>query len=258
MEIKKFKDLELRFNELRNKADKGEIDSNTVNKELKKLMVMDDKGAYWIIGGNSGKWYRYDGKDWKEDNPFKSEKTPEIKETLEDTTKIIKDEATFQKTITKNSIEINDDTAQKSDDTKVFCKTCKTKINNFDEYCHLCGTNQNETHKLKKKNEPQNIIPELLVSSVNLISLIFFFGGIGIIIGVILGATIGIFKDIPIFIDLPQTMIDWRSNLSGGIVFAIIGGIAGFIVFSIKAIFIGSLYNMISYFFGGIRFRTKK
>ncbi len=255
--MKKFKDLELKFIELRKKAEIGEIDSATVNKELKKLMVLDSKGSYWIIGGNSGKWYKYNGKDWKEDDPYKTDNISQ-QENLHNTTKVIKND--IKQTQIKNTKTLTQsDTPHiiSSIDNKIICKNCKSKIESYEIHCHICGTNQKEnlSPKIKKK---ESDIPELLISSVNLISLMFFFGGIGIIIGVILGATIGIFKDIPIYIELPQMLNDLRSNILGGILFAILGGLAGFLIFAVKAIFFGSLYNLISYFFGGIRFKTKK
>ncbi len=257
MNMKKFKDLELKFIELRKKAEMGEIDSVTINKELKKLMVLDSKGAYWIIGGNSGKWYKYNGKDWKEDDPYKSDNIMQ-QDSLHNTTKVIKND--IKQTQNKNSETLTQsDTPHKISniDNKVICKNCKSKIESYEIHCHICGTNQKENFSPKVKNNVPEI-PELLIFSVNLTSLMFFFGGIGIIIGVILGATIGIFKDIPIYIELPQMLNDLRSNILGGILFAILGGLAGFLIFAVKAIFFGSLYNLVSYFFGGIRFKTKK
>lgn len=259
--MQKFKDLELKFLELRNKAELGEIDSATVNKELKKLMVMDSKGAYWIIGGNSGKWYKYNGKDWKEDNPYKLEEKQEkeIEKKINNTTQIIKTEIkTETKDVVQESKKSDPIEIEPIEDNNVICKNCKGKINNFENYCHICGANQKESVPQKIKKDQQNIYPELYISSINIVSLIFFMGGLGIIFGVILGATAGIFKDIPLYIDFPNWLIDMRSNITGGIIFAIIGGIIGLIIFALKAVFLGSLYNMISYFFGGIRFKTNK
>jgi len=255
MDIKKFKDIETKFKDLRVKAERGEIDNNTVNKELKKLMLMDSKGYYWIIGGNSGKWYKYDGKDWKESDPYlEGNKEGELNK-LRNNQPSQKDE----KLQTENKLieqkEVDTQKMIPEGNNKVICYSCKGQINSFEKYCHICGANQKKDKKADKSAE---IIPELLINSINIISLMFFLGGIGIIIGVITGAVIGVFKDIPVYLQLPQMLADLRSNISGGIVFAILGGIIGFIVFSIQALFLGAFYNMISYFFGGIRFNTKK
>ncbi len=280
MDIEKFKNLENKYNDLRSKAEKGEIDSATVNKELKKLMLMDSGGIYWIIGGNSGKWYRYDGKDWKEDNPYQSlqDSTSDsevdsvsLQSPKDSTTQIIQNQLNLksrnkdenQHTETNDTEkEINRKRSRTADfdddESSVICFSCKGKIKEFETYCHICGNNQKSGGQNLRNQKKLNAIPELLIVSVNLVSLIFFLGGIGIIVGVIGGATIGIFKDIPVFIDLPQMLVDLRSNILGGILFAIIGGILGFILFALKAVFLGSIYNMISYFFGGIRFNTKK
>jgi len=253
--MKKFKDLEIRYNTLRKQAGNGEIDNATVNKELKKLMLMDDSGSYWIIGGNSGKWYKYDGKSWKEDNPYTSKELQQPKQEIRDTTRIIKNDIVQNKDVQKKQ---SNDSIEKEDDTDmVICKSCMGKINNFESYCHICGASQKK-QELKQKPIQGKLIPELLISSVDIISLIFFFGGVGIIIGVIYGAITGIFKDVPTLIYLPQMLTNLRGNILGGILCAVTGGITGFIFSTINAILFGSLYNAISYFFGGIRFKTKK
>ena len=73
MNTDKFKNIELKYMELKAKLEKGEITSDQMKQQLKKLMILDEKGHYWMIGGKSGKWYTYDGTEWKEDDPFKAE-----------------------------------------------------------------------------------------------------------------------------------------------------------------------------------------
>ncbi len=252
--MKKFKDLEIKYNVLRKQAENGDIDNATVNKELKKLMLLDDNGIYWIIGGNSGKWYKYDGKSWKEDNPYNSNEIKQNKKETQDTTKIIKNDIEQYKNVKKKQSE--ESIEKQYDKDMVICKSCMGKINDFELYCHICGASQKQ--ELKQKSIQGKLIPELLISSVDIISLIFFFGGVGIIIGVIYGAIIGVFKGLPTLIYLPQMLSNLRGNILGGFLCAITGGINGFIFFTINAILFGSLYNAISYFFGGIRFKTKK
>ncbi len=73
MEQIKFKQTEEKYRELREKLDHGEITPEDMKAELKKMMVLDEAGNYWMIGGKTGKWYVYNGTDWKEGDPFEQE-----------------------------------------------------------------------------------------------------------------------------------------------------------------------------------------
>jgi hypothetical protein len=68
--IEKFRQTELRYNELKEKHNVGEISAEEMKKQLKSLMILDDTGRYWMIGGKTGKWYTYNGKEWTESNPY--------------------------------------------------------------------------------------------------------------------------------------------------------------------------------------------
>jgi hypothetical protein len=48
-----------------------------------------------------------------------------------------------------------------------------------------------------------------------------------------------------------------RGKIQGGLIFAAMGGICGFILFALVSVIISAIYNGISYFFGGIRFKVK-
>jgi len=55
MDEKKFRDVEVRFKILSDQHKKGEIDSATLKKELKKMMILDEERRYWMLGGKTGK-----------------------------------------------------------------------------------------------------------------------------------------------------------------------------------------------------------
>lgn len=86
MDEKRFREVEEKFNILSGRFKKGEIDSETMKKELKKMMVLDGEGRYWMLGGKTGKWYVYNGKEWNEDDPYEKvvtqKKAPESFETV--------------------------------------------------------------------------------------------------------------------------------------------------------------------------------
>ncbi len=297
MDHGKFKETENKYIELKSLLEFGSISSEELKQKLKKMMIKDDDGNYWMIGSNTGKWYIYDGTDWKEKDPYSGadlsktqnfnnigsetvvvheeenkEESNEIffdqkEETVEhqeeeivlgneiaekksfDSEDVLKEEESKEiqeeKTVSEPVIE--------SDDHTIHCIICKSKINNHSVYCSYCGANQKELSS--KKAKPGE---ELLIRSVRITSLIFFFGGLGLIAGVIFGATFGIFE---IFNDLlakfPEMLAGYRGKFQGGLIFAALGGIGGFFSFAIFFGITGLIYNAFSYLFGGIRIRTR-
>jgi len=111
----------------------------------------------------------------------------------------------------------------------------------------------------KKISKPETKNDELVITAINMVSLIFFMGGIGMIVGVLFGATFGIFTDIfgEMITFFPEILQGTQGGLAGGLIFAAIGGIGGFIAFAIAAMVISSIYNLIAFIFGGIRFKVK-
>lgn len=240
----RFKDIEEKYKTLKEQSVKGEIDADEMKKELKKLMVLDEQGNYWMIGGKTGKWYCYNGTDWKEKNPYEKEDAPTetklFSSTEEDT---IEEKKEF-----KPETEVTD---------SIECKICKSKIPPFSVYCTFCGANQKETTS-KKELTLQKKDGELLIKSINKISFLFFLGGLGLILGVIFGAIFGIYPILGNLIyQFPVMLQETRGGFAGGLIFAAMGGIGGFIAFSIISIIICLIYDFLSYIFGGIRFKVE-
>ncbi|MEN8221870.1 MAG: hypothetical protein ABFR36_01315 [Acidobacteriota bacterium] len=298
----KFKEIENKYIELKSSLDSGSISSEELKLKLKKMMLRDDDGNYWMIGSNTGKWYIYNGTDWKEKDPYsgadlsktqnfsnvgnetvvihqeENEESNEIfLEKKEDTFEhkeeeiIIDNESSEKKSFEAEeiikeeeiekeveSIEVQEektftDPVAANGDLTVHCIICKSRIDNHSVYCSYCGANQKELSSKKTKSGE-----ELLIRSVNITSLVFFFGGLGLIAGVIFGATFGIFE---IFNDLlakfPEMLAEYRGKFQGGLIFAALGGIGGFFGFAIFFGFAGIIYNTFSYLFGGIRIQTR-
>jgi hypothetical protein len=88
--------------------------------------------------------------------------------------------------------------------------------------------------------------------------MIFFMGGLGLIVGVIFGAAFGIFDIMGDLVNQFGPMLrETRGKIQGGLIFAVIGGFGGFILFSVLSVIMTGLYNIIAYIFGGIRFKIK-
>ena len=118
------------------------------------------------------------------------------------------------------------------------------------------------TPPIKKIVKPKTVEKkdELVITSIKMTSLIFFLGGLGLILGVLLGAGFGIFKTlIPTLREhIPAILNDTRGGIPGGLIFAGIGGIGGFFISAAAAVILSGTYSLIAYLFGGIRLKIKQ
>ncbi len=323
MNENEFLNIESKYKDLKSQLESGAIDKEVLKSELKKLMVRDEQGNYWMIGSNTGKWYFYDGKEWKEKNPYAQENndfsrtqqfsheeskavfTELKKDSAESGDETSEEEAVEsgsdsgegeekkENVINLDNIEMeyseekkedeesessqieesNDEAvaveAENTDDSPLLpsksgeeeseaddgssCIVCKSKISKFSVFCNFCGANQKELGKKKStKGDTWS------VSSFNILSLIFFLGGFGLIFGILFGAAFGIFNILPDFLSkFPQMLIETRGKIQGGLIFAAIGGIGGFLFMAVFAAIWGIIYNSISYLFGGIKFKVR-
>lgn len=178
----------------------------------------------------------------------------------------------------------------------IRCKVCESDNSPTAETCIFCGASLKEVEgagqkesdgifetaaavspvpesekskKKKKKKEKvkeieiekeEGIEEELLVKSIKITSFIFFLGGLGLLFGVLFGAGFGVFKRflLNLSYELPIMLQEVRGGVAGGLIFAAIGGIGGFIISAILSLILSSLYNLIAFVFGGIRFKVKR
>lgn len=272
MEKTKFKETEEKYGELKERLNNGEITPEEMKKELKKMMVLDETGNYWMIGGKTGKWYVYNGTDWKEGNPFEQEEpaaaafTEEYAAADQDTHAPTAKADTYEEPVVETAqpaavvtprADIFD---RDKTDRHTICKVCKSKISLYSIYCPVCGANQKELETSTKKAKARGRENDLLITSVKITSLIFFLGGLGLIAGVLLGAAFGVFNSLfsTLQSHLPDMLADTRGGLAGGLIFAAVGGITGFVASAVSAAALSGIYNAIAYIFGGIRFRVRQ
>lgn len=64
-----FTTAEEKFYALMGRLAAGVITQEEFRARLEELIVQDDQGRTWMMGAQSGKWYRYDGKRWVQDTP---------------------------------------------------------------------------------------------------------------------------------------------------------------------------------------------
>lgn len=54
---------------LRREVGAGRMTEEQCKARLKELMVQDERGAWWMVGAETGKWYRHQGGDWVRADP---------------------------------------------------------------------------------------------------------------------------------------------------------------------------------------------
>ena len=62
--VKRYVDVEKAVQVLRRRYSAGTLTRGQLQDELRKLMILDEDGYWWMIGLESDRWYKYDGKDW--------------------------------------------------------------------------------------------------------------------------------------------------------------------------------------------------
>ncbi len=236
---KEFKDLEVTFEELRKKFRNKDISRQEFIDQLKGLRLQDDEGHFWMIGAQSGKWYYYDGNNWIRSNP------PSLEEG---------------KAICIHCGYENDLAAE-------VCASCRGQLGKSERnYCSKCGT------RLEEPSEPcphcsqkPEILPgerldvgrgraNFVLHKIGPLSFLFFWGTIGLLVGVVLGAFAGaseyFFSNATL---TPGFLKDVHGSLLGAIVYSLLGGVAGALIMGVLG-FLGALIiNGIASLVGGIK-----
>jgi Tol biopolymer transport system component/LysM repeat protein len=65
-----FRELQRRYDELREQFNEGEITEEEFRESLEGLQLKDEQGRFWTIGAQTGEWYRYDGRTWVQETPL--------------------------------------------------------------------------------------------------------------------------------------------------------------------------------------------
>lgn len=73
----RFTQVEGRFAALRARYEAGELDHLAYETELRRLVIEDDAGEFWMLGADSGEWYWYDGERWVRRSPVSPEDVAE-------------------------------------------------------------------------------------------------------------------------------------------------------------------------------------
>jgi hypothetical protein len=223
-----FKDTEKAFLSLRRQFRGKEISRREFIDQLKKLRLRDSQGRFWMIGAQSGKWYLFDGRDWVLSDP------------------------------------------PSEDSGRIKCLSCGLENGSGAVTCSSCGESLIEEEVAagsREVEEPtldeedlsrapkENFVLRRLSPS----SFFFYNGGTGLILGLILGAfagASGFFSETAK--RLPDAMAALHGTLMGGIVYAVVGGLLGFILLGAIGYLQAHLFNAIAAVAGGFRVRLEQ
>ena len=217
-----FREVETSFQFLRRQFRDKEISRREFIDRLKKLRLKDSQGRFWMIGAQSGKWYFFDGRDWVASNP--PSEGPQAGR----------------------------------------CPSCGLENEPDAETCPGCGERlKSEAAAAEGEAEVATLDEEVIfrgprdnfvLRRLNASSFFFFSGGTGLVLGLILGAfagASGFFSGMAAY--LPESLGTLQGTLMGGIAFAGLGGLLGFLLLGAIGWLQALLFNAVSALAGGFR-----
>lgn len=223
-----FKDTEKAFLSLRRQFRGKEISRREFIDRLKKLRLRDSQGRFWMIGAQSGKWYLFDGRDWVLSDP-PSEDSGRIK-------------------CLSCGLE--------NESGAVTCSSCGESL--IEEEV-AAGSREVEEPTLDEEDLSRAPKENFVLRRLSPSSFFFYNGGTGLILGLILGAfagASGFFSETAK--RLPDAMAALHGTLMGGIVYAVVGGLLGFILLGAIGYLQAHLFNAIAAVAGGFRVRLEQ
>lgn len=221
-----FRETEEAFALLREKFNDRRISQREFVDSLKQLRIKDEEGRFWVIGAQSGKWYAFEGGEWVEAKP------PSQMER------------------------------------KAICIACGFENDLVAEFCARCGS-RGEDEASEKRAASDTAGPaapeeaartsaagEIVIRSVHPVSFFWFFAVLGMFAGILLGLLAGVTNLFAGFVaGLPGFFVDHQGDLLGGLVFSILGGIAGFGIGGAAGAAAAVVSNGILSLVGGVRIR---
>ena len=97
---------------------------------------------------------------------------------------------------------------------------------------------------------------EVRIRSVDIVSFLWFFGVLGLFVGILLGLLVGVTGLFAGFVSrLPEFFVDHQGDLLGGLASSVVGGILGFTVGAAGGAASAVVANGILSLVGGVRFR---
>lgn len=221
-----FREAEATFTLLREKFAARKISPQEFSDSLKRLRIKDDEGRFWVIGAQTGKWYAFENDEWVEAKP------PSLM------------------------------------DKKAICIACGFENDLEAEWCVRCGSRHAGPgpESSAGKTGPgaaglaeavhQAAGVEVTIRSVDIVSFLWFFGVLGLFVGILLGLLTGVTGLFAGFVErLPGFFVEHRGDILGALTFSIVGGVLGFAAGAGAGAAAAAVSNGILSLVGGLRLR---
>ncbi|MGB2764076.1 MAG: hypothetical protein WBC02_02390 [Candidatus Aminicenantaceae bacterium] len=241
---KKFLDLEEALDQLKRDFWRQKISRQEFIDQVKKLQLKDDQGRFWMIGIRSGLWYCYNGKEWVQSEP------PSIMDG-----KVICIYCGFENKLDTEACSRCGRGLEKKED--LLQKSARLSQHSSHELLH--GEDEREFEEREEEIPGGERNTSFIFRSLSPISFLVFSGTLGLIVGLILGVLTGAtdyFSGIAKI--LPAFIYGAKGNLLGGIIYAGLGAVFGFIAFGFLGFCLALLINFVSSFVGGVKISIDK
>ncbi len=264
-----FREVEESFSRLKESYNEGRISQREFIDSLKQLRIKDDKGRFWMIGAQTGKWYYFDGNDWVPAKP------PSIQDH-----KAICIYCGFENDL-EAEICVRCGSRKPEEAEPPVCPKCGARLEKEGAPCPSCGpapvraeaaalagASPAGASPVAASEHPATAAGRrvfsaaapregIVVRSVHAVSFFWFSGVLGLFAGIVFGLAVGATSFFPGFVaGLPSFFQRIQGNIIGGAVFTITGGILGFVVLGGAGLAVACVLNGVLSLIGGLRFET--
>jgi hypothetical protein len=244
-----FREVEAAFGCLKDHFNQGKISQREFIDSLKQLRIKDGSGRFWMIGAQSGQWYYFDGNGWVQAKP------PSASER-----KAICIYCGYENDLEAETCARCGSGRAGKDEPRA-CPKCGTRLDDPEAPCPVCQPDAGRASAAAAVVSEEAPRPPaergLVIRAVHPASFFWFFGVLGVFVGMLAGLLVGVTGLFPRLVSsLPGFLADIQGKLLGGVVFTISGGLLGFVGAGPLGFLAAAVSNGVLSLVGGLRVRA--